>query len=96
MQPPDQPKSTTDRFKESLSMAGHIWPHTTNSCTVRCFFFGNYFYAKNLRHSFSPSRDIDDQRILQSDWTGTHLINDLKVYLVHDKNTFFPLQAGKC
>ena len=30
--------------------------------------FYDYFHAKNLRDSSSPSRDTDDQRILQSDW----------------------------
>ena len=31
-------------------------------------FFDHYLHVKNLRDSLSPSRDIDDQRILQSDW----------------------------
>ena len=30
----------------------------------------DYFHAKLLRYRLIPSRDIDDQRILQSDWTG--------------------------
>ena len=28
----------------------------------------DYLYAKNIRNHSIPSRDIDDQRILQSDW----------------------------
>ena len=31
-------------------------------------FFHNYLHAKDLRYSLIPSRYIDDQRILQSDW----------------------------
>ena len=33
--------------------------------------FGNYFYAKKSMTLY-PYRDIDNQRILQSDLTGTH------------------------
>ena len=73
-------------------MAGHKWSHATNSSTARCYVFGNYFYAKNLRYWFFPFRDIDDQRILQFDWTGIHLVNDLENYLIHDKKTFFSLR----
>ena len=28
-----------------------------------------YVHAKNLRYQLIPSKGIDDQRILQSDWT---------------------------
>ena len=31
-------------------------------------FFDDYLHVKNLRYHFIPSRDTDDQRILQSDW----------------------------
>ena len=35
-----------------------------------------------------PTRDIDDQRILQSDWTKAHiLVNHLKVYVRQDEKT---------
>ena len=32
-------------------------------------FLGAYFHVKNLRYPCIPSRDIHDQRTLQSDWT---------------------------
>ena len=32
-------------------------------------FFNDYLYAKNLRYWLIPSTDIDDQRILECDWT---------------------------
>ena len=30
------------------------------------------FPAKNLRYRLIPSKDIDDQRIMQSDWMRAH------------------------
>ena len=29
----------------------------------------NHFQAKNLKYQLIPSRDIDDQRLMQSNWT---------------------------
>ena len=29
---------------------------------------GNYLHVKNLRYQLIPIRDVDDQKILQSDW----------------------------
>ena len=31
-------------------------------------FFDDYLHVKNLRYQLIPSRDIDDQRIMQPDW----------------------------
>ena len=31
--------------------------------------FDKYLHAKNLKNQLIPSRDINDQRISQSDWT---------------------------
>ena len=31
--------------------------------------FDDYLHAEKLRHKLTLSQDIDDQRILQSDWT---------------------------
>ena len=36
------------RDEASLDVAGHIWPHSTDSN------FSNYLYAKNLIHYFLP------------------------------------------
>ena len=45
-------------------------------------FFYDYVHAKNLWDQLTSSRDIDDQRILQSDW--------LKVfYVIMKKNNRF-------
>ena len=44
------------------------WPHPTKSGSHRCYLS---LHAKNLRDQFIPSRDIDDQTILQSDWLST-------------------------
>ena len=45
-------------------------------------FFYDYVHAKNLWDQLTSSRDIDDQRILQSDW--------LKVfYIIMKKNPDF-------
>ena len=44
----------------------HIWSHSTNSSSLRGYFFD--LHAKNLRDWFAPSRDIENQRILPSDW----------------------------
>ena len=32
-------------------------------------FFDNYCHTKHVKHYLIPSRDIDGQRILKSDWT---------------------------
>ena len=31
-------------------------------------FFDDYLHAKNLQDRLTPSRDIDDERLMQSDW----------------------------
>ena len=36
-------------------------------------FLGDYLHAKHVRHWMFPTRGIDGQRILQSDWTREHL-----------------------
>ena len=33
--------------------------------------FNDCLHAKKVNHQLIPSTDIDDQRILQSDWRGT-------------------------
>ena len=48
-------------------MAGHTRP-TKPKATVSV---ATYLYEKNPRHHLISSRDIDDQIILQSDWTRT-------------------------
>ena len=45
------------------------WLHPTNSSSLRCYFFDDYLDAKNLRYWLIPFTDIDDQWILQSNWT---------------------------
>ena len=40
-------------------------------------FFGEYLHAKNQRYSRIPTIDIDDQRIMQSDWMRALLAYNL-------------------
>ena len=42
----------------------------------------DYLHAKNLRNCWISSRDIDDQRILQSDWK-----RGAKLYLASSGHT---------
>ena len=51
------------------------WPYPPDQpnkplATVGMFGCDLYLHAKNLRHQLNTSKDTDDQRILQFDWTG--------------------------
>ena len=48
----------------------HNWPHSTKKGSLRCYLSLIIISTeKNLRYSLIPFRDIDDQKIPQSDWT---------------------------
>ena len=47
----------------------HNWPNPNRSGSLILPSIAGYLQEKNLWYSLIPSRDIDDQRILQSDWT---------------------------
>ena len=48
---------------------GLTWPHTTKSGKLKMPASLNpHIHTKELRYQLIPSRDIDDQGILQSDW----------------------------
>ena len=46
-------------------------------------FFYDYVNAKNLWDQLTSSRDIDDQRILQSDWLKVFYIIMKKTQIFH-------------
>ena len=56
-------------------MFGHGWVHLAipakSNSLSRYLSVVIIFMQKNLRHHLIPSRDIDDPRILQSDWMRT-------------------------
>ena len=45
-------------IKESYNLRSHMLPS-----------LDDYFHAKSLRDQLIPFRDIDDQSMLQTDWT---------------------------
>ena len=47
----------------------HNWPNPNKSGSLILPSIAGYLQAKNIWYSLIPSRDIDDQRILRSDWT---------------------------
>ena len=56
-----------------LSFKGFPWCLSPCSSSLKCYPLLMYLHAKNLRHRSIPSRDIGDQRILQSDWLRAFL-----------------------
>ena len=45
---------------------------------------GNYLHAKNLRYQLLPIRDVDDQKILQSDWMRGNISHSQPTVVVPD------------
>ena len=65
---PQLQKGTHGKSKQVwawLGMPGHTLPKVV---ALHATFFGEYLHSKNQRYHCIASRDIDNQRILQSDW----------------------------
>ena len=57
-------------------------------------FLVNHFHVKNLRYRLIPSTAIDDQRILQSDWTKVTNGHTQSKVLVSDAALEISLRQG--
>ena len=57
-------KNSAIQFDERLN-----WPHPAKNRSSRLLpYLDDYLNAKNLQYQLLPSKDIYDQKILQSDW----------------------------
>ena len=81
---------TNQRYSlTSLDKSGHTWPHRTNSITLRYLSLVTIF-TQNLYNidCFLPEilMVYESSNLLGREQI---LVNQLKVYVIHDKNTFF-------
>ena len=58
--------------------------HKQKRLSHMLLFSDDYLHAKNLRDPLIPSRDIDGQRILQSDWVGSTIAHITSRVVVSD------------